>query len=254
LKQLLTDQITANAKDDLEVDPEEDVPIASDAQLRKRTEVQAVTQDSEESRVEPDVEVVEAQGGVQRRVQPTGAEVLPASVETTSTAKVKKTRSKRGRKGRSSEVTEDVVPEREQLSAQDLDQNSSEEDAVVMKEADGGFTLNHIPSRLLHTSAGRRGRRPYKAAGRLGLKVARGRSKSPDVAEAGERASVSTGHGAESTTTLPTTVPTDTPDAAYPTSEPTTVPTSSLKRSARIRDSKGSAVMKSGVLPLIVWS
>jgi hypothetical protein len=131
---------------------------------------------------------------------------------------------------------------------------SVDEDAEVMNGIDGNSIENYIPFRLLHTSVGRCVRRHYKAAGRLGLKVARGRSKSPDVAEAGERASVSTGHGAESTTTLPTTVPTDTPDAAYPTSEPTTVPTSSLKRSARIRDSKGSAVMKSGVLPLIVWS
>ena len=102
-----------------------------------------------------------------------------------------------------------------------------EREAEVSNGLDGSSIANHIPSRLLNTSAEQRGRRPHKAAGRLGLKVARGRSKSADVAEAGKIVSASTGHGAETTSTLPTPVPTVTPDAAHPTSKPTTVPTTS---------------------------
>jgi hypothetical protein len=102
-----------------------------------------------------------------------------------------------------------------------------ERDTEVSYGVDVSLIVNHIPSRLLQISVGQRGRRPYKAAGRLGLKVARGRSKSANVAEAGKIVSASTGHGAETTSTLPTPVPTVTPDAAHPTSKPTTVPTTS---------------------------
>ena len=115
---------------------------------------------------------------------------------------------------------------------------SVEEDAKVMNEADGSSIENHIPCRLLHTSVGQRRRRPYKADGRLGLKVARGRSKCADVVEAGTRASVSTGHGAEDDVTDPNPVPTMTPEAAHPTSKPTADLKSSLKRSALIQEQR----------------
>ena len=126
-------------------------------------------------------------------------------------------------------MTEGAVTECEQLGAQDLDmtigdhqnedldmtnavhQNraseakepSVEREAEVSNGLDGSSIANHIPSRLLNTSAEQRGRCPYKAAGRLGLKVARGRSKSPDVTEVGKSVSASTGHGAETSSTLP---------------------------------------------------
>ena len=61
LKQLLIDQIATNVKDDLEVDPEEEVPTTVDAQLGKKTTSQA-TQDSEETQVQPAVEVIEGRG------------------------------------------------------------------------------------------------------------------------------------------------------------------------------------------------
>ena len=262
LKQLLIDQIATNVKDDMEVDPE-DVPMTVDAQQGK-----IATRDSEETLVQPAVDVVDAQGGAQGLVQPTVAAELPTSAEGARAVKVKK---KRGGRGRSVKVAEGAVHESEQLSAKDLDmtngthQNedpdnqdldldmtnavhedraseaeepSMEQEAEVSNGLDGSSTENHIPSRLLHTSVKRRGRRPYKAAGRLGLKVARGRSKSPDVVEAGTNVSASTGHGVENDSTLPTSVPTEIPEAAHPTSEPTTVPTSSLKRSARIQERK----------------
>ena len=190
--------------------------------------------------------MVDAQGGAQRLVQPTVAEELPTSAEGTRAVKVKKKKDKRGR---SVKVAEDAVPESEQLSAEDLDVtnqdldmtnavSSMEREAEVSNGSDGSSTENHIPSRLLNTSVKQRSRRPYKAAGRLGLKVARGRSKKREIVEAGTSASASTGHGADRANTVPTLVSTETPAAAYPTYEPTVVPTSSLKRSARIQKRK----------------
>ena len=91
-----------------------------DKQLEEKTTSQA-TQDSKETQVQPAVEVVEAQEGAQRRVQPTVAEELPTSAEGTGAVKVMKTKGKRGGKGQASKVTEGAAPECEQLGAQDLD-------------------------------------------------------------------------------------------------------------------------------------
>ena len=99
--------------------------------------------------------------------------------------------------------------------------------------------VNSIPSRLLNSSAGERGKRQYEVAGRIRLKVARRRSRSPEVVVARDSISdssaegiiekrsdsvfASTDHRVEITTTAPTTEPTKSPAAAHPTTEPTSL-------------------------------
>ena len=99
--------------------------------------------------------------------------------------------------------------------------------------------VNSIPSRLLNSSAGGRGRRQYEAAGRIGLKVARKSSKSPEVVVARDSISdssaegivekrsdsviASADHRVEITTTAPTTETTESTAAAHPTTEPTSL-------------------------------
>ena len=125
--------------------------------------------------------------------------------------------------------------------------------------------MSHVPFTFLNTSEGRGGRRPYKAAGRRGLKVARGFSKSPEVVEEGSVEALN-GRGADITSTAPTYEPivnqaealqmsesSSVPTGALtsiPTSAPSGTPTNeheTLKRSARIRERKERRAEVKGV-------
>ena len=130
--------------------------------------------------------------------------------------------------------------------------------------------VNSIPSRLLNSSAGGRGRRQYEAAGRIGLKVARRRSKSPEVVVARDSISdsltegivekrsdsvfASTDHRVEITTAAPTTEPTESPAAAFLLLNLLAYRLEYLRTSSRravhVFESDRSAVKKSRVLPL----
>ena len=63
------------------------------------------------------------------------------------------------------------------------------------REAEVSESGDNITSRELNSSVRGRGRRPYKAAGRRGIRVARTRSKSPDVVVARDSKSDSLAEG-----------------------------------------------------------
>ena len=262
LKQLLIDQIAAGivSESSIEVEPEEHVPMEKiDLQQRQTEDVQRSAQQV----IEPSN--AEAQGSTMLSA---AKEPVPSSVNIEHTAKVKKTRGKRaGQKGRQSKEVVSTAPVQEPSGAQSSSTQVSdvrvESSVVQFIEPPVGVaaevsselvdkSVRELP-KLLNTSDGRRGRRSYKAAGRLGNKVARGRSKSPNVVEDGNRVPASNRDDVDITTTAPTTEPTGNPTAAHPTEEPTSVlhgiPTHEqpVKRSARIKERRDRRAEVGGV-------
>ena len=121
LKQLLTEQMAISGGNDIEVDPEDEVPTSADAQPK--------SQGSEQMNVEPtDAKNVEAQGGDTQQGddhtsgdQVKSSDQVTTTVESTVTAKVKKTRAKRGdgvKKGRPRKEVTGTAPASEPSSAQ----------------------------------------------------------------------------------------------------------------------------------------
>ena len=263
LKQLLLDQIATGVVDGIEVEPETDSPLEPSAQqladVQKRS-----------------AHVEEPSEGAQGSAEPIAISTESTGAEEQSTAlkgpvRVKKSRS-RGRGVRGRPRTEGVsnasVPEPANTQAPRAREFSEVREPSVEEDAEVPSVLrdeqvSHVPFKSVNMS--HRGRRSYKVAGRLGVKVARGRSKSPEAVVAGSINALN-GHRVKKATTAPTTEPTDNLAAArlvpeptseptgapthVPTSEPPGTPTSANeppKRSARIRERRERRVDIGGV-------
>jgi hypothetical protein len=241
LKQLLFDQIATRVVDGVEVEPESEIPTATN-------QLQAGAQEKRSDVAEPSSTAV-------------GADMTRG-------------RGKRGRpckeNTRVAPVQEHVVPTQEPISEKLLDAHETSVGEEPTANQDAQVEIKEektsiVPFKLLNTSGERGGRRSYKAAGRRGLKVARGRSKSPEVVEGGSVDALN-GRGADNISTAPTNEPTVNQADALPISEPSSVPTGAPtniststssgtptneqetpKRSARIRERKERCAEVGGV-------